>query len=228
MSARDRIAGGLLGLALGDAVALPVARLSPEEAAEVVAVSRGPLVHGAQTTWALTVIDALTDRPRGTGLKEELALRLALCAEVHQGIALRGGPQTAAGTLRQVGSQVGLVGRHAAAIDEPRADALAGAVPLALALGDDEDDLIRALLAVVLLTHRHPEVAGAAALLVGGIRAALFDRRRGEQAVLDEGLRVARRALEMLFDDDEKAAQRRSGSGRGRDRHRRRDRARER
>lgn len=202
-----------MGLALGDAVALPVARLSPEEAAEVVAVSRGPLVHGAQTTWALTVIDALTDRPRGTGLKEELALRLALCAEVHQGIALRGGPQTAAGTLRQVGSQVGLVGRHAAAIDEPRADALAGAVPLALALGDDEDDLIRALLAVVLLTHRHPEVAGAAALLVGGIRAALFDRRRGEQAVLDEGLRVARRALEMLFDDDEKASRLSAGRG---------------
>jgi ADP-ribosylglycohydrolase len=213
MSARDRIAGGLLGLALGDAVALPVARLSPVEAAEVMASSRGPLVHGAQTTWALTVIDALTDRPRGVTLGEELAHRLALCAEVHQGIALRGGPQTAAGTLRQVGSQLGLVGQEAAAIDEPRADALSGAVPLALALGDDEDDLIEALLAVVLLTHRHPEVVAAAGLLVGGIRAALFDRRRGEGAVLDEGLRVAQRALELLFADPTRAERLSAGRG---------------
>ena len=124
MSARDRIAGGLLGLALGDAVALPVARLSPEEAAETAAQSRGPLVHGAQTTWALTVIDALTDCPRHASFEEELALRLSLCADVHQGIALRGGPQTAAGTLRQAGAQLALVGPKKAAIDEARADGL--------------------------------------------------------------------------------------------------------
>lgn len=198
---KERIRGALLGLAIGDALARPVARLDPEAAARRRhEEGEGRLVHGASTSWALAVVDGLLYRRRTEAFDEDLSYRLQTLALSLRGRALRGGPQTTAGTLRQVARALESDGdTRLSGIDEPRGDALSAALPLAFALGDDDDEVLSTMVDAVALTHRHPEVMAAAAYLVGAARHLLRGGRGGAPA-LEAGREWAAKALAHVLE----------------------------
>jgi ADP-ribosylglycohydrolase len=195
---RARVVGALVGVAVGDAVGAPLARLAPAALPED---DDAPAAHAALTSWTLTVVDSLLYRRPDAPLLEDLATRLCMLAGPLRGLALRGRPQSFAGTLRQVadaldsGEDPRLCG-----VDDVIADGLCACAPLLLSLGDDDDDVARAIGDVVALSHRHLRVATSAGLWVFGVRS--WARRTG--APLDEHLEAAatgaRRVLEIAVE----------------------------
>lgn len=200
-SFENRIVGALCGLALGDALGRPFAGLAPEEASarggERPDEGSARLVHGAVTTWALAVLDGLLYRRLDEPLAADLALRLQVLARPLRGIALRGRPQTLAGTLAQVAGRLEKEDDfRLSGIDDVRADGLPGVLPLAFALGDSDEDVAVALVDVVTLTHRHARVVGAAAFWLGGLRHLLRHGSGARGPLLEAGAAFAAVALE--------------------------------
>ena len=194
-----RVRGGLLGLALGDALTFahdkktPRAPLDDEHAP--------PLMHGATTTWALTVLDALTCPRGGLSFHESLVARLEALASVREGRALRGSPRDIAGTLRDVAKALGKnVDRRRCGSAHVVAHGVVSALPLAFALGDEVESIAAAVVDSVSLTHRHPRVVSSAALWVGGLRHALATREVDREALLAAGQAVARIAIALVAD----------------------------
>jgi ADP-ribosylglycohydrolase len=201
-----RVRGALLGLATGDALTFArdaVARAPLDD-------DRAPaLVHASTTTWALTVLDALTSPRGGLSLHEGLVARLEALASVRGGRALRGSPRDIAGTLRDVARSLAHgTSRRRCGTDRVVADAIAGTLPLAFALGDDVESVAAACVDVVALTHRHPRVVASAAMWVGGLRHALAQQETDREALLAAGQETARIALALVADavDDARGA----------------------
>jgi ADP-ribosylglycohydrolase len=183
---RQTIRGSLLGLVTGDSCANTWARLSPEEVVKRKAVEKSEgilderILHGAVTTWTLSLLEALVLGGPYQSLKEDLSLRLQSLALPHRGRALRGGPQSLAVTLRQIAQAVDTgTDLSFASVQDVNAEIVPCALPFAFALGDSSDDVASALIDAVSLTHRNPRVVSGAAYFVGGMRQILRQRLKG-------------------------------------------------
>jgi hypothetical protein len=200
----DRIEGGLLGLALGDALCRPSGHLSPDAAASQFerrenATPRESLLHGATTTGALAFLDALLLPRPAPSLAATLALKVESFADVEDGLALRGpslglkGAWLKAGAGLSEGNRPALVGSG-----NIRADSLPLALPLAFALGDSDDEVAETLVEGLTLFHRHPRVIASAGFLLGGWRH-LAGKGKGDLvALFQAGMPMAEQALAHL------------------------------
>lgn len=195
----NRFAGALAGLAIGDALAYRAAGLPPAQAAPRVPRAQDPLVHGASTTWVLAVLDTLLRRGAEGGIRDELALRLLLLGRPLGGSALRGAAPGASATLRAVASRLEIeFDTRLCGSLEVHAEGVLGVLPLTFALGDADDDVIRALIDIVGLTHRHVRVIGAAALWLGGLRHRVRAPRGDLEEMWPAAQRFANATLRML------------------------------
>ncbi|MFZ9889085.1 MAG: ADP-ribosylglycohydrolase family protein, partial [Myxococcota bacterium] len=202
-SAREvHASGALLGLAIGEALARgPTRERTVDDDAGATDTSHEPRnrVHGAMTTWTLTVIDALLYRAPQSDLAADLSLRL--CALVHplDGAALRGRARTLSGDLRRVALALQRGDdRRLCGVDVVSAAGMVGALPFALALSDDDDAVASAIGDVVGLTHRNPRVVSAAALLAGGLRHRLRAPLADGDDVLEAAASFAQETLRTL------------------------------
>lgn len=172
---KSHVHGALVGLAAGDLAGAGVsqgldagARQTPHIASRLSA-ARGP--HTATTTWALTLVDSFLYRRDATALQDDLALRLRILVGPCRGRALRGRQQGLAGTLAQVGASLERdADPRLCGVDDVLADALPAIVPLALALKDPANEVARALVDIVMLTHRNVRIVSAAGAFVFGVR----------------------------------------------------------
>jgi ADP-ribosylglycohydrolase len=200
----DRMRGGLLGMALGDALCRHTAHLSPDQAvAQLNALdptgAPGPLLHGASTTACLAFLDVLVLPRSSESLATSFALKVETFAALGNGEALRGreagikGLWISAARHLADGERLSLVGDKAI-----RADALPLILPLAFALGDDDDEVADSLVQGLCLISRHPRVVASAAFLLGAWRQLIKKEDAGDERVLRSGERFAHRALQSL------------------------------
>lgn len=202
---KPRVTGAFVGLAAGEALSLPLAGLSREQVAALDEEHKGDrrrtALHGAVTTWSLTVLDALLYRVPDESLLDDLVVRLCVLGAPFRGAALRGPPRSLAGTLRQVAMSLERDDdARLCGIDDVTAEGLCGALPLAFALGDDDGEVARALVSVVALTHRHVRVSASAGLWLGGLRAVLRNPAARFDDVIAAAASFARLVLEAYRD----------------------------
>ncbi|MBL4818316.1 MAG: hypothetical protein JKY15_03670 [Deltaproteobacteria bacterium] len=145
------------------------------------------LLHSAVGTWFLAVFQSAL----GFG---ELALKLEILAAPSRAKAFRGTTNSLASTLQEV------------ARGHPTHQLLADALPcwMPICFGpQDEEEFLNKLIEWVHVTHWHPRVISAAALLVGSMRAMLVDTGISLEGQLEQGERLADKVLHLLFDRKE-------------------------
>ncbi len=190
LSLKARAEGAATGLAVGDALTWERARLTPERSASLTTTS---LPHGAVTTWALALIQALRTQSSGLTFEKALALQLQALASPRRGAALRGAPGGFATALRQVakahadGESIRVAG-----LDEAVADPLPAMLPLAFTLNDSDADVATALIEACAVSHRHLRVASSAGLFIGGLRHRLAHPTTTLEQTLDAAVAFAR------------------------------------
>lgn len=193
LSLKDRAQGAAVGLAVADAFTWERARLSPEKSAGLPATS---LPHGAVTTWALALTQALRFQSPSLSFEKELALQLQVLASPRRGAALRGAPGGFATALRQV-AKAHAAGESArvAGLDEAVADPLPAMLPLAFTLNDSDADVAAALVQACAISHRHLRVATSAGLFIGGLRHTLALVGAPQEEIVDAALELAKEVV---------------------------------
>ncbi len=145
------------------------------------------LMHSATGSWFLAVFQSTFE-------DSDLSLKLKLLAGTDYGAGLRGGPGLLSSTLQEAFSE------HPT--HKLLADALPCWTPLSL-IPYSEEILLERLINMVHVTHWHPRVIAAGALLVGALRAILVDVAAPLEAQLEAGERLADKALHLLFERKE-------------------------
>ena len=141
------------------------------------------LLHSATGTWFLSVFQSVFQ-------DSDLALKLEILAAPHYALALRGSQPSLANTL------------HDVSMHHPTQKLLGDVLPCMMPLAfytRDEDELIKKIIEWTQVTHRHPRVISAVALLVGALRALLIDAKLSLEGQLEQGERLADKTLHLLF-----------------------------
>ncbi len=141
------------------------------------------LLHSATGTWFLSVFQAVFQ-------ESDLALKLEILSAPHYALALRGSQPSLAHTLHEV------------SMHHPTQKLLGDILPcmMPLAFYAQENELVQKIIEWTQVTHRHPRVISAVALLVGALRALLIDPKLSLEGQLEQGERLADKTLHLLFE----------------------------
>lgn len=141
------------------------------------------LLHSATGTWFLSVYQAVFS-------ESDLALKLEILSAPQYALALRGSQPSLAHTLQDVYRNY------------PTQKLLGDILPcmMPLAFYAKESELVSKIIEWTQVTHRHPRVISAVALLVGALRALLLDSKLSLEGQLEQGERLADKTLQVLFE----------------------------